>query len=97
MYTYWILEREKMLKELFSKKEKAALARVWRGTVYENLVNTCLRFMNIEESTNNTIGATQYEEVGNKVIEMAEFDGYKAEVKKENDGKARVVMIDIRK
>ena len=77
-----------MLKELFSKRKKAALARMWRGTVYENLVNTCLRF---------TIGATQYEEVGNKVIEMAQFDGYKAEVKKENDGKSRVVMIDTRK
>lgn len=70
--------------------------RRMRAIAYENVITTCLKLMNTEDSVGHDVLGTQYKEIGNNVIGMAESEGFKVDAKNVR-GEQRIVVLDRKK
>ena len=70
--------------------------RRMRAIAYENVITTCLKLMNTEDSVGHDVLGTQYKEIGNNVIGMAESEGFKVDAKNVR-GEQRIVVLDRQK
>lgn len=70
--------------------------RRMRAIAYENVITTCLKLMNTEDSVGHDVLGTQYKEIGNNVIAMAESEGFKVDAKNVR-GEQRIVVLDRKK